>query len=1405
MFLQVFSRQELESNDSLSRHQEWRLATYLERVREALSKIAPPVSKPTSQRTSPETTQFTLDYVAKGSGLNAAQVNQKMSFKIYPTAQQALDPGEITVLIRGPKDIYGMTVVPPILGKAQKIRYKLLGLQLKQSYTENALPITHGATYLRSYGKNDMNKTYFIPKPVYAIEIEALKREDHSKIIYTVPTDGKYEVSITSRGLSIVGSPFLVTASFNIISTLEKENFCLEGGEDVDIVDGKTDRKVVLRIVDFVTEKMLLRENGVLEKVTEDEAKLLMRTDVENEQSFSVTEIIDNVPSKIDNIKSKKFNKVAQRVLKLNRVCKAFDNATKSKTEKITQTDLKETTLICSRNQKDIPDVVNSTLSDVINLFLMPEKIGKYIVPDNISVSIKTEKENPIEDVINPVPDIENNLLKEHDYFMTSCSTDSLEKIHEEEQQPEDDMSISLDRITPINNNNPFLADTCEDFTVEKKLGTFVKTEYERNNSQNEETRNSSIKIIVEKDTQSPPSETNPFFEVDARVLERPKTPIYKIITGEVSNRVDSPYLNSKNDLISEEMLSNEFVNPFFVHQLQSTQHYEQPPMTDFIIGAPVSLPPIIRAPSPEPTMESLVTSKRRHSNFEMTPEDKHEEDITPSVFLTPLHTLKEKDQTAINSIFHSMDSSFSDPIDNSNASTSSDNQFEPYKSKGNRDISPRKDIWDSAYVSIDDSSGYSDNNNNENAVVSDSLGKQKFSLSNDIFEQQLSNMGPAERELWKTCGELSDLNKIQEDPKLYRWDIKRPIFTPIIEESDRSISSGMKESLKHIETDPVSVAFAELNDVYQEYFPNAENSSATENSTLQYSVSEHIIETDDKGVESASEASDVIRHKLYQEGTISEVQTNVTESVSASQSLHDNSSKQSYSLFKKDETQFGDKASNIVLEKKKYWDEKIRQIEAKTQETTKHYKKRRISTKPLKHDSINKRKGKQIIKNFLNAGNEEQIQLSHSVSIIKPEIVNKKPPGIAKEEENDKGKLVDKWKKYWNDKLVTENDEYENELRSKSPRCKSKSPQRHEEQPIQSFSKVKVDSNINTPVKQELPEEVFKAFETSPKRFFGTSRKHILNKIDTFIGKPSSTEENFPTEIIEISPDSGLVSSRISLFHNMSNTEPSPLMQIKSQSMHNIYQRKDSEKSSKFEELSENASSIISEEKYSVSGKAVIESLASTPEKISIKNKRARLAQTSFNKSFDGSEIVKPRNEENKYNIKPIVHDTIKQIHKLTHIDKYNNVLRKTSISKSEMDLFSRVPIESNDGLDKHKSCDELPKINVKSFISLYENVSKSSEEETKSVKLIYRPRSVNSQNHRQPISVNSGQYYRTYYKIKWHIKATQSIFYIRLRYYKYVKYSLQVLRRKLKSQTTTHQKDTTDQGHQKLALDKI
>lgn len=1287
-----------------------------------------------------------------------------MHFKIYPTAQQSLDPGEITILIRGPKDTYGMTVLPPMLGKAQLIRQKLLGLQTKANYTENILPITQGATYLRSYGKNDMNKTYYIPKTKYDIDIDADTRADHTKISYVVNIEGRYEISITSRGQSIVGSPFSVTASNNILSILERDNFCLEDGEEIDIVDINTDRKVVLRIVDFVTEKMLLKENGSLEKITEDEAKILMTTDSTEGKPSDIDKINKTTKSVTNEqpqkIKNNKLNNIAKKVILISRVCKIFNDLV---VEKETSNKIKEKRRIRPRSQQDIPDIVNSTFTETnVNPFVLADVRDKYIIPENISVSLKTEKSSDKEIIKETVPELISapKINNTSDSFSDQSINKSANNLNTYDIEQEEDILMVI--TSSSSSSNPFLIDTYErSFETEKNLGTFVTSEYETNNSQNEETPDTPIKIIVDENITPSPNHNNPFIDRDVIELERPKTPVFKIITGDIKDRDDSVYVDPKSELLSEEMLGNEFINPFFIHQHLQTEHIgESLPTTDFIIGAPVSLPPVIRASSPQPNMDFLMITKDNENTATNIPEcfdlkdhaDKvkviDEESKSTPEFSTPIHTnlpipisQKLDNNSGPSSTFHSLDS---DNIEIFNLNTSN-NQLDPYQLdelQSNRNITPKKEIWDSAYVSIDENNSSPDSNNNDNAQMCETFSKQKFSPSDDMIGSkriELVNMGPAERELWQTCNELKDdVHKIPEESRSHKWEIRRPMFTPIIEESDRSISSGMKDiprvetlQSKIAETDPVSVAFADINEMYHDYYPDSETASTTttnEDSKLQSLEVDYIVETNNV-VDSASDMeTDVKRHAKELEGKISEVQINVTESVSVSQPLHDLDILKPgvMNIHTNDDTQFGDnKRTNIVLEKKKYWDDRIRQIEAKSQESTTQQKKRRLSSKHFRqNDSLTKRRGKQIVKNFLSAGDLNETVPTTSPSNNYDEIVRHEYPVEtyhSLDAARSDTKLVGKWKKYWDDKLDTEKTETEMAcFRAKSPKnnllASCEQDAKNETDKI-TDSKVKSSS---LPVKQELPEEVFKAFETSPKRFFGTSRKQILNKIDTFLGKQSTVDE-LSIDTSGANHDSGLVSSRISLFHSISHTEELPWARRKCQSLHDIYQRKDSDKGTEPSSLEEKLNEIV-KNKMQRTVESKIERIDDehTPKSteqetacVTIKQKRSRIACDSFNKSFDESTYNNHNTEtlakENKY-VQKTVHHINKQYQP---INKYKKAaeLRRKSFSKSEMDIFNKATTQpEDDGLDKYKSCDELPKINVKSFISLFESVSKTS-----------------------------------------------------------------------------------------------
>ncbi|CAG4964642.1 unnamed protein product [Colias eurytheme] len=1284
----MFTRQELEANEVLSKHEAWKLIKYLDRIRTAIAKLTPPTatSKPITENTTSSSTQFTLDYIARGSGLTAAQINNKMFFKIYPTAQQSLDPGEITIVIKGPKNIYGMSTLSPILGKAQMIRQTLLGLQSKPiNYTDNVLPVTQGATYLRNYGKNDMNKTYYIPKTQYDIIIEVERNPDHVKIGYTVPTEGKYEISITSRGENIVGSPFFVTASKNIMHILEKDSFCLEDGEEIDIVDIKSDRKVVLRIVDFVTEKMLLKENGTLESITEDEAKNLMELDsletnsIHDDELEKITNINDLNPSSMQ--KSQKFYTIASRILKMNRVCKALYNLDKEKSNNVS-------TDSSSAKQNDVPDVVNST-------FLENQATReRIIIPENISVSLFMDKSTKTEDVIST--ELTNKETKQL-YLQDLENYKML-------QDPFDDDNMSTDTIQST--NNPFLNDIYDTTYTEKEFGSFITSEYETNNSQNEESHIYSNPFIDFKQTSTECEEAVPLNTEPVKDLHDNLS----IMSDEAAERI--------------EIIENEYTNPFIVLN-ETEENLEKTPVTDFIIGAPVSLPPVIGSPIKEST-SSLNCNTDNKNLLDTFNFRKENENVS---FISSQESLEQRDEIPSISPFHSLGSDTYNFLSQSNLQRS-------------RDISP-KDLWDSAYVSIDDNASTPDNNNNSSdRSVSETLIKNNFATIKELYNTPAID----NRELWDGSEE-SDHNYIPEDTRNFRWEYKRQVFTPIIEETEKSLTSGMKENVTENETDTVSKAFAELNEIYNDIFPNPEESITSENegSTLQNFEVEYIIENDNIRVDSASEdLSDVKRHAGEIEGSISEIQTNETESVSASRDLHAEDESNNKISQNKEETQFGDSSySNIVLEKKRYWDEKIRLIEAKNLEESKlQQRRKRISAKHFRHnDSLSKRKGKQIVKNFLNSGAQKQSKVKDNAE--ETVRINTVQVQFSDNLRSDI-KLVEKWKNYWDNKLEEEIKEVTAHSQSSCVKVinskESINTIDHETNDKTISNDIDLNASITkndvSPAKNELPEEVFKAFETCPKRFFGTSRKHILNKIDSFLGKP--VIESIPkTENISLSHETGLVSSRISLFHNISQTEELPWSHTHhKQNKSSMYNKHNYNSTECDKSTHDDSSNITSEndKKEAKEGTQIkqihssgdisnTDIILETDKKVESlndpeANNVGNVKQNNSPQSENNNDIVLVNTQastaDNNYIPLPVKEKHIAEDLRTDNVQRKVKCRKLKSFSKSEMDIFSKISTsELTNDFDKHKSVEELPKINVKNFISLYEDVSKSTQSE--------------------------------------------------------------------------------------------
>ncbi|XP_039750314.1 uncharacterized protein LOC120626724 isoform X2 [Pararge aegeria] len=1301
----VFSRRELESNDSLSRHQEWKFINYLENIRLCLSKLTPPPKSINSpiQKETEEVSHFTLDYIARGSGLVATQLNHKVYFKIYPTAQQSLDPGEINILIHGPKDTYGIAVLPPILGKAQLIRQNLLGLQSKTSYTENVLPITQGTTYLRSYGSNDINKTFYIPKTKYDIDIDIEIKEDHAKVGYVASLEGKYEISITSRGQNVVGSPFKVKASNNIVGDLEGDSFCLEDGEEIDIVDVKTDRKVVLRIVDFVTEKMLLNENGTFEKISDEEARYLMQTENVNVPNKNTEYILKRHNTEVKSkSESSKFYHLAKKVVTLCRICKIFQNRKHKKVLFKTNARYNKD----SPEKQNIPDILNSTIYDSqLKSHTLLKNKNRVIVPENISVALLTKM---------PKTFVKEKSIETSDTNIHS-HMDSLENYNTLKVDRFEDDSMSVDTVQ--SSINPFVDDIYnQSYAVDKLVKSIIPKEFETHNSQNEETENITEQLYVDRQVEMKNLNINPF--IDGNDLERPKTPVYKIISGEVTNRTDSVYIDPEQALSTDESACNSFTNPFLKHETEIGGTYQERP--DFIIGAPVSLVPVNFVSSTKTNTDRGSCKEKKKK----TSEGNKSTSLHCGIGFSTKHTDGEiKDQNDDN--FSSLDSNLTQDI--IIISRGSPTPTTPNQSQTSREMSPKKDTWDSAYVSIDDNNCLSENNINE--LINESFNKRKSPLSGDM-----SKMGPAEREIWQCDSELKDIAYNEEDYRLYKHDLRRPEFTPIIEENEKIITSDMKDMYgNNTDSESVAATFSELNDIYDDD-TNSENNSATttQDNRLQNLGIDYALQGNDIHVDSASDVlSDVKRHAKKFEGKISEVQA--TESLSVSPSLHVKSNEHYQEQNNNDEIQFGDRIySNIVLEKKKYWDDKIRQIEEKSEEIILFQNKRRFTSKYLRrNDSIAKRKGKKIVQHILKSGHEDYETYTKSNTETSD---FRKSKGYI---ENMKNLNIS------DDKPIGSNKYSLNtcfERKKSSVKIESTIGRLFAKNLRESSTKFADDnisegtkhiSNSNVESKQEVSEKVFQAFETSPKRFFGTSRKHILNKIDTFLASNDDEKES-GKDTSDVNYESGLVSSRISLFHNISQTEESPCPQMKSKSMHNIPHQSAETRLSSDRLNRDSKDEVDKNSKGSERNLNCSNQLQESP--TSLKEKRARLIQSANNKSFDDTLFSKNSNTENSNDY---VKKTIKGFSKQYDSQFQSSTSKLKSISKSEMDIFNKKTIKlMHEDLDKHKSYEELPKVSVKNFISLYEDVSKTSNNKTSQSKMIQNVKSAGSSNNQVPIS---------------------------------------------------------------------
>ncbi|XP_063216405.1 uncharacterized protein LOC134527553 [Bacillus rossius redtenbacheri] len=186
---------------------------------------------------SPPEPQCPTGCIAKGMGLVAGVQGRRATFYIYPRHPRI--PSELGVTVQGPSGDFGSATVPLRPGAASR----------------------PGST---STGSS--------PSCRNSIPVQYRIGSGHVRVTFTPRSCGHHELRVTQDGAHVVGSPFSVHVEkpeHNGKTTPWRSS---SEDEDDEKKVSRRRIRVLLRVVDFVGEKMLLTEDGKLERVCSIEA-----------------------------------------------------------------------------------------------------------------------------------------------------------------------------------------------------------------------------------------------------------------------------------------------------------------------------------------------------------------------------------------------------------------------------------------------------------------------------------------------------------------------------------------------------------------------------------------------------------------------------------------------------------------------------------------------------------------------------------------------------------------------------------------------------------------------------------------------------------------------------------------------------------------------------------------------------------------------------------------------------------------------------------------------------------------------------------------------------------------------------------------------------------------------------
>lgn len=226
-----------------------------------------------SAKTEIKSPTYSSDYVARGMGLFMGEQLRKTSFYIYSYSE--CPSKGVRVNIRGPYKSFAESSIPPFQNNCKKLNTKTNMHRKRQSLfysiSKDLAQFMHHSSI-----KND-------------IPIKVEMEEDRAKVTFIPTYTGIYQISLTSNGDLLNGSPFTIRVNPNesgLHDSFDTPNTPPNGKSKI-----VTKRKILCKVIDFIDEKLVLKNDQDLNKyfISRNSENLLIEKTEKQEKEFIET------------------------------------------------------------------------------------------------------------------------------------------------------------------------------------------------------------------------------------------------------------------------------------------------------------------------------------------------------------------------------------------------------------------------------------------------------------------------------------------------------------------------------------------------------------------------------------------------------------------------------------------------------------------------------------------------------------------------------------------------------------------------------------------------------------------------------------------------------------------------------------------------------------------------------------------------------------------------------------------------------------------------------------------------------------------------------------------------------------------------------------------------------------